>query len=117
MDDSYSNRELDMKFQILGEKVDENHRETTESLDIMDKKFDNKLKEVMNFLQEIKQQVTKTNGRMNKSEAFLLALKWAGGLALVIIIPLIVYIWTMQVSALNSRQDRQGTVIQQLLAK
>ncbi len=72
MDADYTKRELDMKFQMLGDKVDENHRETNEQINLVERKMTDNFMEVRNFLAEIKTQTTEHNHRMSKIERTLL---------------------------------------------
>lgn len=112
-DKDYSKREIDMQFKNLSDKVDENHAETVQQLNLLDRKLNDKNTEQLNLLQKIEQQTMKTNGRVNKVESFLYALKWVGVLAVTIVIPLIVYLYTTNLTSVNSRLDRQGQLILQ----
>lgn len=63
-DQPYSNRELDAMFKTLNDKSEERH------------------KDVMKELIEIKQQTTKTNGRVSKLEAWRSWMVGAGAIIL-----------------------------------
>lgn len=94
MDQPYSNRELDMKFEKLTDLIDENHRETMDRIDLLDRKNNDKHLENTNRLQKIEEQTVKTNGSVRGLLAFRVGLYMCGVLIVIVVLPLIIYIFT-----------------------
>lgn len=59
-DKPYSNREIQMKFDYLAEKIDNNHEETNDQINLLDRKIHDKHVEILGFLTEIKEQNAKS---------------------------------------------------------
>lgn len=107
-----------MKFETLGEKLDENHQETADQVNLLDRKISDKNTEQTNLLVEIKQQTMKTNGRVNnlelenaKRKASRSAILWTTSIITIITLPLIIYVWTTTIQTINDRIDKQENLI------
>lgn len=112
-DPPYSNRELDMKFENLqnnlSDKIEFNHQETTEAINVLDRRNTDKQTEMLNFLGEIKIQTTATNGKVRKLEKIQAGIYMAGAVAFVmggIIISLAVYIYNIQVNRITNLKNQ-----------
>jgi hypothetical protein len=121
MTTNYSKRELDMKFQSIIDKVDENHNDTKEQITDLSKDQDSKhiqnsniLTEIKNELKETKVQVTFTNGKVKKLQSWQSAIIMSGSVVVFmggIIVCLIVYIYQYQ---LNQQTDKISNLVQEL---
>lgn len=112
-DKNYNKRELDMKFENLEKKMEYNHVKVMEKIILSDKKNTDQQKEIFNILEKINIQTTATNGRVNKLYGWKTGLVMCSGLIVLIIIPLMVYIFLQQ----SARIDRIYTKIQILQTK
>lgn len=110
-DERYKNRELDARFQTLGEKIDENHTDTTDKIGLLDRKMGDKHGEVMGFLEEIKTQTTKTNGRVSKLETLRMAAYIASGLVTVIA-ALLIYIYQADKKTLEEKIENAKQIVE-----
>jgi hypothetical protein len=102
----YTNRELDMKFGTLAEKIDENHKETIEKIDILSRRNDDKHLETSAHLRELNDKVSFTNGKVKKHEKVLYGLLMSGGVVMFLggtIIGLVVYIYQYQLGIQSTR--------------
>lgn len=82
----YSKREVDMQFQALGDKVDENHQETKEQVALLSRRINDQNTEQMAHLTKIVEQTTKTNGRVTNLESWQTYIK--GGVAVITVLML-----------------------------
>lgn len=106
MDKDYSKREIDMKFQSIIDKVDENHLETKEQISELAKDQDYKHGQNTDILNTIDAKVSVTNGKVKKLEKWQAGLIMAGSVALFmggIIISLVVYIYQYQLTQQATR--------------
>lgn len=111
--DNYSKRELDMKFDYIAQKIDDNHKETTDALGVLDRRNTDKQKEMIDFLTEIKSQTQKTNGRVNKLEGWRMGIVMCCSLIIIVVLPLLAIIY----QNITRRLDKQETVINTLQNK
>lgn len=120
MDDNYSKRELDMKFESLEKKVDEGHLAIIERMNESERKNLDRAKEMFNMLEEIKGQTTKHNGRMSKQESLTRGVIMSGTVALFlggIIVGLVVYIYQYQLEQQSVRITNLKALVQDLQEK
>lgn len=110
---NYTKRELDMKFESLENKMDSNHVEVMDKIILSDKKNTDQQREIFNILEKVNMQTTATNGHVNKLYGWRTGLVMCGGLIVVIIIPLMVYIFLQQ----SARIDRISAKVQLLQIK
>lgn len=110
---NYSKRELDMKFQVLADKIDDNHKETSDSISVLDRRNTDKQTTILSELGEIKTLALKTNGRVNKNDSWIRGVIMCCSLIIIVVLPLLYIIY----GQINSRLDRQSAVISNLLSK
>lgn len=117
MDDHYSNRELDLKFEYIANKIDDKHDETMERIELFSRTNDDKHLQNTARLENIEMKVTTTNGKVRKLEKWQAGLVMAGGVAIFlggIIVGLIVYIYqyqlTQQATRINNLRDTVKTL-------
>lgn len=110
MEQPYTHRELNMKFEKLTDEITKNHEETLASIDLLDRKNHDKHLENSAKLEKIEMQTTKTNGRVSKSEEEISKLKtWRFGIVMAssvvtaVVIPLVLYIFFTQTNAINQQ--------------
>lgn len=92
-DEPYKNRELDVRFHNLSEKMDENHRD------------------VLDVLGEIRTQTTKTNGKVAKHDVYLRAAIIAAPL-LSIIGGILFYAYTQDRKALEEKIEAAKEIVE-----
>lgn len=92
-DTPYNNRELDFKFGSLEEKISENHAE------------------ILDYLGDIKEQTTKTNGRVSSLETLRVGAYIASGL-ISIIVALVVYVYFQDKKALEDKIEAAKQIIE-----
>lgn len=112
----YSNRELDVKFKILGDNLEENHQETMNRIELMDRKNHDKFIDILAQVGEIRVQTTTTNGKVRKLEKWQAGLIMAGSVALFmgsVIIAMGIYIYNLQVARITNLRN----TVQQLQTK
>lgn len=100
MDQPYSNRELDSKFNEMKNIVNDNHTET------------------LIVLGRVETQTIKTNGRVSKNEEEIASLNsWkfglimAGSVITAVVIPLVLYIFYTQTTEINNQLKELKTEI------
>lgn len=104
--DNYNKRELDMKFESVIEKVDELKADTKDQIESLVSDSNEKHEQNTIILNDIKDKVSFTNGKVKKLEKWQAGLIMAGSTALfmgAIIISLVVYIYQYQLSQQASR--------------
>jgi len=94
IEEPYNNREIDLRFKELEEKITRNHQETLEKISESNRVSHDKHKETVAFLSEIKNQTTKTNGNVTSLKLSRAWMTGAIAVIIVIVLPLIVYIFT-----------------------
>lgn len=112
-DKPYSNRELNMKFEGIKSKIDENHVETLEKMGESDRRNQDKQIEMLNMLSEIKGMATKTNGRVNNHDAWIRGIVMCCSLIVVVVLPLLYVIYQQ----IEGRVNHQGSEITNLQEK
>lgn len=110
-DEPYKNRELDVRFQTLAEKIDENHGDTSDKIALLDRKMGDKHGEVMGFLEEIKIQTTKTNGKVSRHDMYLRAAIIAAPL-ITIIAGIVFYAYTQDRKALYDKIEATKEILE-----
>lgn len=113
MQDNYSQRELDMKFQQVETKIDDSHSETLDKLGESNRRNHDKQVEILNFLTEIKNQTQKTNGRVNKLEGRVVGIIMCCSLIIIVVLPLLGIIYQNVIG----RLDMHAQEINQLQSK
>lgn len=118
--DNYSKRELDMKFDYLANKIDENHDETMDRIELLSRTNNDKHLENSDKLENIEQKVTLTNGKVRKLEKWQAALIMSGSVAIFMgcaLVGLVVYIYQYQLNQQAVRVTNLKTQVQVLQNK
>lgn len=117
MESDYTKRELDMKFENLEKKIDDNHAETTEQIDLTERRNKDRQIEILNLVGEVKDQTTLTNGTVKKLKQWQTGIIMSGSVVIFmgsVIVGLVVYIYQYQLNQYATRVSNQGTTIQLL---
>lgn len=104
-----------MKFEILSNKIDENHQDTKDQIDSFIRQQDAKHIENRKLLMGIDAKATTTNGKVRKLEKWQAGLIMAGSTALflgAVIVGLIVYIYQYQLAQQTIRINNLKAQIQ-----
>lgn len=117
----YNKRELDMKFQTIIEKVDDNHRDTKEQIQELAKetKKDQDEKHIQNteILKIIDGKVSLTNGRVKRLEKWQAGIIMSGTVVIFmggIIVSLIIYIYQYQIFVQNDKITNLITTVKSI---
>lgn len=119
-DRPYTNREQDMKFQFIADKIDDKHDETMDRIELLSRtNHDIHLADTAR-LENIEVKVTTTNGKVKKLEKWQAGIVMAGATALFlgsVIVGLIVYIYQYQLAQQAARITSLKTQVQSLQEK
>lgn len=119
MDTDYTKRELDMKFESIEQKMDDNHAEIIEKVENNETKNLDRALEIFNMLKEIKADTTKHNGRLSAQEATSQSMLLAGKVVIAlgsVIVGLVIYIYQYQLSQQATRITNLKTTVETLQA-